>query len=394
MAIDHSARAHAKLSASGSSKWINCPPSSRLENLFENRTSSYAEEGTVAHELSDIALMEFLQEGQISNELSEKRKQLRQSEYYNEDMQDYVDAYLDFIIERYNSLRQTDEHTVLMPEQRFDFSSWVPEGFGTGDVTIIGGGKLEIIDLKYGKGKLVASEGNTQMRLYALGAVHEYELLYPIETVSMTIYQPRLDNIETETISLKELLDWGDWVKPIARMAYEGKGEFKAGGHCGFCRAKNDCRARAEYHMALAAKEFRDPDLLEPDEVSNILRVLPTLTNWAEDVKTHALEQAEKHGVKYPGFKLVEGRSNRILINHDEAGSRLELIAGEEIYKPKSLLGITDLEKLIGKKSFSSLVGDLLIKPAGKPTLVEDTDKRPELSSTGSAQSEFDIIGD
>lgn len=387
--IDHASRAHARLSASGSSRWINCTPSAALEDNFENKTSSFAEEGTLAHELSEYMLTrQTVARRDLAVEKA-KYEELTASKYYSKDMEGYINDYVAFVLERLYTARGQDAEADILLEQRFDLSEWVPESFGTGDVTIVSNEVLEIIDLKYGKGKKVEAEGNTQMRLYALGAYNEYSMLYDFKEVRMTIYQPRIDNISTEVLPLQDLLDWGEWVKPVAAKAYKGEGTYKPGEHCGFCRAKNECRARAEFHLSLAEKEFQNPDLLTVEEIAEILHQAPMLASWASDVKDHALKQAEQHGVRYPGWKLVEGRSNRIISNKPEAIDRLDMLYGDEVFKPRELVGLTDLQKIMGKKNFEETLNDIIIKPAGKPTLVTEDDKRQEISSFGSAQADF-----
>lgn len=243
---------------------------------------------------------------------------------------------------------------------------------GQGDVLIIADDTMEVIDLKYGKGVPVSAEDNSQMRLYGLGALDGYGYLYDIQTVRMTIVQPRLDSVSTEDLPATDLITWGDdYVKPRADMAAAGEGEFAAGDHCRFCRARSTCRKRAEENLELAKYDFREGALLSTDEVGDVLGRIDQLQKWAEDIKKHALDQAEKHGVRYPGWKLVEGRSNRIYSDRDAVQAAL-LEGGfveDKILTPRELLGITAMEKAVGKKKFEELLSDLIIKPVGKPTL-------------------------
>jgi hypothetical protein len=306
-------------------------------------------------------------------------------------MEDYVQVYVDFVIERIHEAQAISTDAVILLEQRLDFSSWVPNGFGTGDVVLIADGVMEIIDLKYGKGIPVSAEDNSQMRLYALVALYQFGMLFDVEKVKMTIVQPRLDSISTDEIEAEKLLDWADsFVKPRAEMAVNGEGEFAAGDHCRFCRARATCRKRAEANLEMAKYDFQDPDLLSIEEIGEILVQAEELQKWAKDVQAHALEQAEKHGVKFPGWKLVEGRSNRKYT--DEGAVAQTLLAegfGEDKIYTKSLMGISAMEKSIGKKTFGELLTDLVIKPTGKPTLVPESDKRPEINSTASAIADF-----
>ncbi|MEN7362085.1 DUF2800 domain-containing protein [Bacillus licheniformis] len=390
MMADHSSRAHALLSASGSKRWLTCTPSARLEQEFEESTSVFAEEGTLAHELSEVLLQYHF--GQISKTARTRRmNKLKKHELFSQSMLDYVTSYADLVVERINALQAGTRDATILLEQRLDYSEWVPEGFGTGDVVAIGDNVMEIIDLKYGKGVPVSAQENTQMRLYALGAINQFGMLYDIETVRMTIIQPRLDSVSTDEIKADQLLAWADeFVKPRAEMAAAGEGEFISGDHCRFCRARFTCRKRAEANLELAKYDFKAPELLSEEELGQILYEAEELKRWAKDVQDYALSQAENHGKRFPGWKLVEGRSIRKYADKTEAAAKL-LEAGyseEEIYN-KELLGISALEKSIGKKAFNEHLGDLVVKPTGKPTLVPESDKRPEINSIESAQADF-----
>ncbi|MBM7106864.1 DUF2800 domain-containing protein [Brevibacillus laterosporus] len=391
MSVAHSERAHAVLSASGSKRWMSCTPSAQLEQLFPNSTSEFAEEGTAAHELSELHLGLYL--GEISKRaFNKKLKEQQAGKYYSQSMSDYVHQYVDKVIERINEARMRSKDTIVLIEQRLDYSAWVPEGFGTGDVVIISDGIMEIIDLKYGKGVPVSAKANTQMRLYGLGALNLFGFLYDIETVRMTIVQPRLDSISTDEITAEGLLLWAESeVKPLAEKANAGEGEFSPGEHCRFCRAKAICRARAEANLEMAKYEFREPTLLTYEEIGEILAQADELQKWAADVQAYAFNQAEKHGVKFPGWKLVEGRSNRKYADKDTVTEVLlaEGLSEDVIYEPKSILGISAMEKAIGKKLFNQLLGEHVIKPVGKPTLVPESDSRPELSTAASAKADF-----
>ncbi|MBP3037956.1 DUF2800 domain-containing protein [Bacillaceae bacterium Marseille-Q3522] len=390
MSGNHADRSHAKLSASGSKRWLTCTPSVKLEQEFPDSTSVYAEEGTLAHEISEQYLLkhlEIISKAAFTRRINKHKKH----ELFSEGMLDYVESYVDQVIERMNYVKSLSDDVTVLLEQRLDFSNWVPDGFGTGDVLIVGEGILEVVDLKYGKGVPVSAEGNTQMRLYALGAINQFSILYDIETVNMTIVQPRLDSISTDTISVDELLTWADEVvKPRAEMAIDGEGEFVAGDHCQFCKARYTCRARAEYNLALAKLDFAKPPSLSNDEIGEVLGKADELKKWAEEVKAYALAQAEEHGVKFPGWKLVEGRSNRKYTDEKQVAKVLfdEGYNEEAIYK-KSLLGISAMEKGLGKKRFAELLNGFVIKPAGRPTLVPKSDKRPEIGSTASAVEDF-----
>lgn len=382
--------AHAILSASGAKRWLACPPSARFEEQFEESSSGFAEEGTAAHALAEILLRVELG-GNDGADVAEAEALYEDCEYYDQAMGDYIQGYTEFVLERYNDAKAKTKDAILLLEQRLDFSEWVPEGFGTGDVVIIADGQLEVIDLKYGKGVPVDAEGNPQLKLYGLGAYNTFCLLYDITSVRMTIAQPRLDSITSCEMLVDDLLEWAEQeVRNTAADAWEGKGTFKAGDHCRFCRGKAVCRSRADANLELAKYDFTDANRLMPDEIGEILGRIDELMNWGGTVKDYALEQAEKHGVKWPGWKMVEGRSIRKYSDQDQIAAALTLAGIEEalIYE-RSLLGITAMEKALGKKQFETLVGDLIIKPTGKPVLVQEKDKRPEIGSTSSAKNDF-----
>lgn len=377
---------HAVLSASSASKWMNCPPSARLEEKFENKSSEYAAEGTLAHELGELYLKSEL--GEITaRKYNSEFKKIQTNELFTKDMPDYVEMYVTTCLEKVSEAKAKTPDAQFKIEQRLDFSEWVPEGFGTGDFVIIADGTMEICDLKYGKGVPVSAIGNKQMRLYALGALTEFEFLYDIENVKMTIIQPRLDSISTDEMSVEELLKWAEsFVKPVAQLAFKGEGDLLAGDHCTFCRAKATCRARAEKNLELAKYEFRDPFVLDTIEIADILGKADELIKWAKDVQEYALDQALQ-GEQYPGWKVVEGRSNRKWNDEDKVGKIL-LGQGflESIIYTKKLTGISNMESAIGKKEVNRLLGDYIIKPPGKPTLAPETDKRPVYNS---AEADF-----
>lgn len=374
---------HAILSASSASRWMACPPSARLEQQFEEETSEYAEEGTLAHRLGELSLSYLLKEMDKKTYDREVKNAIKDNALYSEDMPDYVSIYTDTCMEKVSEARTKTPDAVFRIEQKLDFSEWVPDGFGTGDFVIIADGTMEIVDLKYGKGIPVSAVGNKQMRLYALGAISQFSFLYDIKDVKMTIVQPRLDNISTDEIAADDLLKWADeTLKPIAALAFKGEGEFCAGEHCGFCRAKSVCKARAEKNLELAKYEFKDATTLSEEDIADILSKADELQKWAKDVQDYALDQALQ-GVHYKGWKVVEGRANRKYTDTDKVAEIL--LANEytedKIYKPKELQGLTNMEKLVGKKRLTTLVGDYIEKPEGKPVLVPETDKRPEFDT-------------
>lgn len=382
--MSHANRQHAVLSASAAHRWIECPPSARLEAQYPDEQSPYAEEGTVAHELAEVRLRQAL------GEKVRIPQRVVKSEYYCQAMEEHVNRYVDFVTERINAHRTQTPDPLIMFEQRLNFSRWVPDGFGTGDVVIVSDLGVEVIDLKYGQGVKVDAQGNPQTRLYGLGALDLYRWLYDIERVIMTIVQPRLNHISTEEIGVYALLEWAEEViVPAAKLAYAGEGVFHPGHHCRFCRARHVCRARAEANLELAKYDFTEPETLSLDELGDILAKADELSAWVSDIKKYALEQALA-GHRIPGWKVVEGRSIRKWADENAVKQKLRLLGydDEEILR-MDLKGITEIEKLLGKKHFSELLSHHVIKPPGKPTLVPESDKRPEINSTASAQADF-----
>lgn len=381
----HANRAHALLGASKAEQWINCPPSARLQESIPDKRSEYADEGTAAHELSEIKLRRYILpcNSKERKRLDDALLKIKANEFYGPEMENAVQDYVGIVTERFMEAKARSADAVVLLEERLDFSEWVPEGYGTGDVVLISDGVMEIIDLKYGKGVPVSAVGNPQMRLYALGAWSAYSYLYDIQEIRMTIVQPRLDNVSTDTMTVDELLEWAETVvKPAAALAHAGEGEHKAGSHCRWCKVKGNCRARADANMAALAYEFADPALLSLEEIGSILHIAEQLKAWAKDVEDFAHEQALK-GHRIPQWKLVEGRSNRIITDKDAAWAALEAatLEWDKYLKPRELLGLGELEKRIGKKELAVLLDGLIIKPPGKPVLVPETDRRPELNS-------------
>lgn len=367
-------RQHAILSASSSHRWLHCSPSARLEQEFEDRETEAAKEGIAAHALCEHKLRRVLKR--------QSKKPI--SQYDCEEMDIYTDGYVQFVLETIAEARQVCTDPIINIEQRLDFSCYVPDGFGTGDCVIISDQILHIIDFKYGRGVLVEAENNPQMMLYALGALHVYDSLYDIEEVAMTVYQPRRENISTWTIPVNELKTWAEsTLKPKAILAYEGKGDYLPGPWCTFCRAAIKCRARAEEKLQLAQYEFAKPPLLTDAQIEEILGKLDDLTKWADEIKAYALDAALNHGKEWPGWKLVEGRAVRKYTNEQAVITAAKAAGYHDIYR-QSLLPLTEMEKLMGKESFQSILGGLVHKPPGKPTLVPLSDKRPE-SNTAKA---------
>lgn len=365
---------HALLSASSAHRWLHCPPSAKLTAGVTEAPSEAALQGTAAHALAEHKLRRALKQ-------QSKRPV---SKYEDDEMNTHTDDYVAYVLEQYEQAKQTTPGAVIYIEQHLDFSNVVPGGFGTGDCLIVADGTLHVIDLKYGLGVLVEAEWNPQMMLYAIGALALFDALYDIEQVPLTVFQPRRENVSTWTISVTELNKWAEQtLKPAAELAAKGEGEFYAGAWCQFCRIASTCRARAEANLELAKFEFAPPAELSADEVADVLAQIPGLTRWASDVQDYALSQALS-GERYEGFKLVAGRSIRKYTDETAVAEAAKAAGYRDIYK-RSLLTITAMEKLMGKKQFSEILGDLVVKPEGKPTLVPVTDKRPELQVSTAA---------
>ncbi|PUZ34223.1 DUF2800 domain-containing protein [Staphylococcus cohnii] len=383
--LNHANRKHAYLSASSANQWLNCPPSIKASEGVGDKTTAFAEEGTFAHELSELYfsnLYEELSDKDFKQQLEERKK----NEYYSEELREYVEQYVDIVEEKVNEARAQDE-PILFFEHRLDLTRYVPESFGTGDVIIYYNGTVEIVDLKFGKGVEVSALNNPQLRLYGLGA---YELLKDFEdihTIKTTIIQPRLHNVSSESMTADDLVSWGlNVVRPQALKAIEGKGEFQPGNHCRFCKIRHSCRARAEANLN-ASKELTTPTTLTDDELAELLHKLPDIKRWASDVEEYCREQALENNRNFDGWKVVEGRASRKYVDNEQVFERLK-----EHYDPNEIsetkvLSISKLEKQIGKKKVAELLSDLVEKPQGKPTLVTEDDKRQPI--TDSAESDF-----
>ena len=368
---------HAILSASGSHRWLACTPSARVEQEFSDTDSTASLEGTAAHSLAEHKLKKKL-----------KMQSTRPNTIYdNDEMEMYTDDYSDYVVEQYTKAKRYDVNAKVLIEQRLDFSCYVPEGFGTGDAVIVSKGKLHIIDLKYGLGVLVNAEKNPQMMLYALGALRKYEKEYEIKKVKLTIFQPRRENVTTWETTTAALKKWANKIlRPKAEMAYRGTGKYEPGAHCQFCKAAIKCRARAEEKLKLAKEEFKKPPLITDNEIESVLAKIPDIKKWCDDIMEYALEKA-LNGKKWEGFKIVAGRGTRKYLNEEAVVAALNKAGYYDIYK-KSLLPITEMEKLMSKKKFSEVLGKLVGKTEGKPTLVSLDDKRPELNII-QAKNEF-----
>lgn len=374
---------HARCSASKAERWMNCPGSIALEEKCPpEKPSGYADEGTLAHALAELKVRAGLTEEKISpEEYAETLAKIKADPLYSAEMDEYTTSYYDRI---YEAAMAAGTGAEVLVEQSFRLDKWIPEGFGTSDAVLISGDTIEVFDLKYGKGVKVEAPGNPQLRLYGLGAAALFGDLYDFETVRMTIVQPRLDHVSTEAMPLADLLKWADEeVAPKAKAAMKGTDELHAGGWCRWCPAKAVCRARAEEQLALAREDFsfEAGPLLSDEEIGEVLALAEELSKWVKDISDYAYEEA-KAGRKFAGWKLVEGRANRKYADDQKVADTLVKAGYDEamLYERK-LYGITAMEKLVGKKKLSQVLGDLIVKPKGKPVLVPESDSRPELDS-------------
>lgn len=402
---------HALLSASSSKQWLHCPPSARLQENFPNESSVYAEEGTWAHELCEYKVKKYLH----------RRMKRPQSDFLTEEIDALTDVYAEFVISTIEEMKRDHGTVLALVEEKLDYSHIAPSGFGTGDMVMLAPGVLHIADFKTGSGVFVDADHNSQMMLYALGAIHAYDYLFDIQTVSMTIVQPRLENISTFTCTKQDLLDWAESIRPTAQMAFEGKGEQHPGDWCKFCRAKHVCRARAEEALALAKAEFLDldsgalaeemettdatapynadreapvfksPALISQQEIETILPTLNRISDWITAVFAYVSSEAINHGAVWKGYKVVEGRSKR---QFTDLKAVVDVAAGAgftDVYR-QELIPLTEFEKMMGKKRFQEILGDFVVKPPGKLTLVPDTDPRPAVDLNSSPEDEFDEL--
>lgn len=380
---------HALLSPSGASRWLACTPSARLEQICDDTSSTAAQEGTLAHAISELVIGRKL--GRVIKKVYDaKLEQFKAHDLYEPSMLDHCEDYAAYVMERYaEALSHTPDAKIFL-ETKLDMTRYVPEGYGTGDVCIVADILLEFIDLKYGKGVRVDAQENKQLMLYGLGALDAYDMQFDISEIRMTIYQPRLDNISSFDMFTDNLKKWGDeYLQPRAKLAFDGNGEYAPGDHCRFCRAKTTCKANAAFQLELAQYEFRKADMMEDSEIADILKRYDAFVNWIEGVEEYALAEAVK-GRKWPGFKVVAGKSNRTYISEIKVVETLVKLGHKEddLYNRK-IKGIGDMEKELGKTDFNKYLTSLIHKPQGKPALAPDTDPRPPYSNTESAQEDF-----
>ncbi len=394
--VNHADRSHALLSASGSERWINCPASPRLEEKLPEETSVYAEEGTLAHELADIKLRADLKLMSMDNYRLQIEK-LRKNPLFYAEMEDEVMVYVNYCKAQFAEAKRVDKHARILIEERLDLSEWIEGGYGTSDCVIISNQGIEDIDLKFGKGKQVNAKGNTQLMTYGRGAMKVAERTTTFNKVTLTIVQPRLDHISSWSLSTKELRAWGDEVlRPKAVEAHSGDGAQVPGDWCQFCKVRPRCKALSDLAMEQARRDFEeldDPRLIDDKQLLILYQNADFITKFLTDVKAAVLKEA-LNGKEWPGLKLVAGKSNRVITNESEV---IQILEGE-LYEPEQFLntklkGLGDLEKLLKKAGFESLIGHLVVKPPGAPTLVDESDKR-ELYATAQVRKDFEVLGD
>lgn len=391
--MGHAERTHALLSASSAHRWLYCTPSARLEERFPDQTSEAASEGTLAHELAELKLRNYFQTVEFGKvKYARAVNKLKKNELWQNEMDEYTDEYLDYVKAQAMAFKSLPSAAV---EKQVDFSRWVPDGFGTADCILIGGGIIHVIDFKYGKSPegRVSAEGNPQMALYALGAYETYKLLYPISEIRMSIVQPRLpDGISEWHCPLDELLAFGDYVKERAELAFRGEGDFQPGDRtCRYCRARGRCRARADENVKLAFDIGKKPPLITNEEMGEYLKQGTDVARWLSDLQDLALRECLM-GNEVPGWKAVEGRGSREWTDLDAAFTKLtESGIREEILWERKPLTLAQVEKTVGKKLFEETVGDMVVKKPGKPALAAESDKRPAITNKMTAAEAFHI---
>lgn len=389
----HSERSHALLSASGAGRWLNCTPSARLEDEYgEKKSSVYAAEGTLAHELSELYIARDILGSITEQDFDARLEEIMANDLFSEEMLEVIPIYTDYCAAQLAEAKTTNQLACMDIEQKLDLTEYVPESFGTADCVIINDDLMEVIDLKYGKGVPVYADWNKQLMLYGLGALRKYDTMYDITEVRLTIVQPRINNISSWQISADELRKWAEEeLRPRAELAFEGEGELSAGDWCRFCAVRNQCRKLYEQQLEVAKHEFAGPELLTDEEIADIVRRTPKLIEWANSIAEYAQAKAITENKTWPGLKLVEGVSRRKWLDEDKASNaifaRCPELSEDEIFNMK-LKPITSIEKIVGKKRFEEILSDVVIKPQGKPTLVPLEDKRPAMGY-GQAQMDF-----
>lgn len=353
-----------------------------MEEGLPNRSSEFADEGTLAHEFGDLSLRRYLGKTSAAVYLN-KVAELRKNKLYFKGMENEVEKYTAFVVDALADARAVTPDATLFVEQRLDFSEYVPDGFGTGDAVIVGDGVLHVVDLKFGRGVLVEAEGNPQLMLYALGALHDFGLLYDVKSVRVTVAQVRLNSIQSHEISVPDLLNWAETVvRPKAAAADKGEGVHVAGEHCRWCKAKATCRAFADLATGLARHDFAPPETLTDAELCDMFAKLPLLADYAKAVGEHMRDRAAA-GHKWPGLKLVAGQGRRTWGDAEAAKKALKALGLKpaDYLKPQELRGLGEVADLVSKDTWEEKLSGFIVKSIGAPCLVPDADKRPPISA-------------
>lgn len=380
---------HAIVSPSAAERWFNCPPSARVEARLPERSSDYADEGSLGHSLGALKLNWHLG-STTSEQYAENMEVIKANKYYSAELRGCIDGYVDYCVEIFKTAELRDKNAECFIETKFKLTAYIEEGFGTMDFSCVYSNTLHVVDLKMGGGIYVNAEKNKQLMIYALGMYEKFKRSHDITKVLMSIYQPRMDNINTFVLDLNELLLWGNGVlKPAATKAFAGEGDFKAGDHCRFCSAKAKCRTLAKHYDELAKLEFKDPQLLSDDELAKVVLLAPRVKNWAEAVEKYALELAIKSDKLLPGTKLVAGgKGKRTFINKAEVLTKLKKMGVNESYY-LTLDALTNIEKKLGKLIFDENFASFITRPEGRPKLVDVSDERPDFDRNKAAAIEF-----
>lgn len=380
---NHKDRAHALLSASSSHRWLECPASAVAAEAYPQQETEFTREGTLAHEVA-----ECIASGVSPDSLRHDLDSLGGADGVDKEMIDCAEGYRDYIQEQTKS----DTAHVLL-ERKVDFSPWVPEGFGTCDCIILQDDTMTVIDYKYGVGVPVSAVDNPQLKLYALGALNDYGFAFDVTKVELHIYQPRINNVSTDKMTVEELLTWAEQtVKPTAKKAAQGKGGYKAGTHCRFCPHAGKCRALSKHCTEFV--ETHDLRVgvpkLAPFEVAEVLAMEPVIALWLKKVKEQALTTMLEGG-EVPGYKVVEGKEgNRKWTDEAQVAKTLESIGydTEDITETK-LLSPAKMDKAIGKEKVAELLSEFIDRSPGAPIIALETDKRPAYDRLAEAREAF-----
>lgn len=382
-------RAHAVLSASGSSRWMSCTSAPLLEAEKPDESSPFAKEGTLAHELCEIKLRNYFYTEQFSKrKLNNRIKKMRELPEWSDEMMEHSDTYLQYVKDVAIAC-ESEPYVVI--EQKVMFDDAVPGGFGTADCIIIHRDTIHIIDFKYGVGVEVSPVENSQLMLYAAGALNAYGVLYPISRVVLHIVQPRTGNMDCWDTTVGHILEFKEKAKEKAHEAMQGGTFNPAEKTCRFCRIRDTCRARADKNVELAFSEnaFKLPPEITPGEIGKYLEAGEDLSKWLEQLKEHAMKLLIS-GTKVPGYKIVEGRGKRVFEDTDAAFERLiKNGVPEEMLYERKMLTLAQAEKVVGKKEFNDIVGGLIRMQSGNPVLAKESDKRPEFHPAPDAKEAF-----